>query len=47
MVLGRLLLLSELDRDIVLNLVGDHLQPEAMLEFRETPGFSRYDLMMT
>ena len=29
MVLGRLPPLSELDRDIVLHLVGDHLQPKA------------------
>ena len=47
MVLGRLLLLSELDHDIVLNLAGDYLQPEAMLAFRETPEFSWNDLMMT
>ena len=47
MLLGRFLPLSELDRDIVFHLVGDHLQPEAMLEFREAPRFSRNDLMMT
>jgi len=40
------MLMCEFDGDIVLHLVGHHTQPQAMLEFRETPWFSRNDLMM-
>ena len=38
--------MCELDGDIVLHLVGDHAQAEAVLELRETPRLSRSDLMM-
>jgi hypothetical protein len=38
--------MCELDGDIVLHLVGDHAQAEAVLELGKTPWLSRSDLMM-